>query len=107
LKRAIRVHPARTIPRPYHPDSMSRRADFGLGREGDETPAARPLTDSTRTREADDFKEFMLGLLLSLLVFGWLVLIRNVRVGLPADLTGPGHAAVGAGVTPPTDGKSH
>jgi hypothetical protein len=95
------------MPRPYRPDSMSRRADFGLGREDDKTPAARPLMDSTRAREADDYKEFMLALLFSLLVFGWLVLIRNVRAGLPADLTGPRHAAVGAAVTPPTDGELH
>jgi hypothetical protein len=84
---------------------MSRRA--GLGREADMTPAARPLAGSTRTRQADDYKEFMLGLLFSLLVFGWLVLIRNVRTGLPADLTGPRRAAVGVGVTPPTDQEPH
>src|SRR4051794_25273038 len=83
LKRADFSHWAMRRTLTVRPDSISRRAGYGSGRDGGMTPAARPLTGSARAREAGDYKEIMLVLLFSLLVFGWLMLIRNVRVGLP------------------------
>ena len=105
LKRANSVHPATVIPRPDRPYSMSRRTSFDRVRDGGMTPAARPVMSSTRARKAGDYKETIFVLLAGLLVFGWLTLIRNVRVGLPGDLAGPRRVAVGAGATSPTGGE--
>src|SRR5262245_31758721 len=89
------------------PDSMSRRDGVGCGRDDVMTPATRTLTGSTPAREATNYLEVVFTLLFSLLAFGWLVLIRDVRVGLPGHLTAPRREAVGTVVTSPTGGATH
>jgi hypothetical protein len=82
--------PSATVkPRWDRPGSMPHHDGFGSDRNNDPTRTAIPVKDSARASELADFRGVVLVLFFSLLAFGWLVLTRNVRVGLLGSLNAP------------------
>jgi hypothetical protein len=86
------------MPRRDRPDATSL-----IGRSDD---GRDDVTGLARDREAIDNRAAAFVLLFSVLVLVWLVVYRNVRVGLPANLNAPSRAAVGAGATSPELGPN-
>lgn len=107
MSRASDIRLATAPSRLDRPGSSSRRDGVVRERDDDMTPAVRRLTGAARVREAVDSRAFLLILLAGLTAFGWLLLVRNVRVGIAGDLGTPRREAVEIGRTTPADGAAH
>ncbi len=106
LNRAKDAQTSTFILRPDRTDSKSRNDGISRGRDDDMMPAARPLPGSTPARAATEFREVAFVLLFALLAFGYLQLVRTIRMEHPGDIH-PLTKAVGAGATSFNGGASH
>jgi hypothetical protein len=94
MKRSGNVHAAAMMPRRHGRGSMPRREVVESG-PGPSLPTAPLMSaDSIPARETADHRGVVLVLLFSLLAFGWLLLVRNVRAGLPGKLAAQSREAV-------------
>jgi len=73
--------------------SMPWRAVAANGRGRVLPPAPRSHAGPIPARDASDYRGVVFIIIVSALAFGWLLLIRNVRAGLPGDYSSPTRSA--------------
>jgi len=89
MKRTGIVHAAAIMPRRSRHDSRPRLEVDASGRDRELSlePGRKPR--SSAGGDVSDHRGVVIVVLFSLLAFGWLLLMRNVRAGLPGNVSAP------------------